>query len=108
MADFRELPYFGNPTPEQMETLKAGKKLLDPGFYVRANPVGPDSDGPAVAFEHPPYAYIHGYAYVADSDTPEKMRNALAAIYGIRYTEHLISPEQWLSRVIGAKVTEVN
>jgi hypothetical protein len=107
MMDVRELPYFGSPTKGQAELLKAGKDLLNPGFYVQPKPVTPDTEGVAVAFEHPPYPYLDGYAYVANSDTPEKMRNALAAVYGIRYTEYVTTPAQWLSRVMGVEVKEV-
>lgn len=106
-VETRNLPYFGNPTPERVELLKAGKALLNPGFYVHANPVGPETEGVAIAFEHPPYPYLDGYAYVANSDTAEKMRNALAAVYGIRYTEFIVTPAQWLSRVLGTEVREI-
>lgn len=35
------------------------------------------------------------------------MRNALAAVYGLEYTEYVVTPAQWLSRVLGVDVVEV-
>lgn len=101
------MPYIGTPTPAQVELLKAGKALLGVDFFVHADPVNEESEAPALAFEHPSYCYLGGYAYVANSDTPEKFRNALACIYGIQYGEYLTTPAQWLSRVLGVEVREI-
>lgn len=105
--DTRDLPYFGQPTEQQVAMLKEGKALLNPGFWVHAVPAGLESEGPALAFKHPDYCYLGGYAYVANTDTPEKFRNALACVYGIQYSEHLTTPAKWLSRVLGVEVREV-
>lgn len=102
----RPLWFFGTPTDQQVEWLRAGKELLDPGFLVIPKRVNEDSDAPALAFEHPPYPYLHGYAYVANADTAMKFRNALAAIYGIEYTEFLKGPADWFGR-IGFEVREI-
>ncbi len=103
----RVLPFFGRATAEQAELIKTGKQLLDPGFLVKPEPVGEDTVGVALALEHPKYCYLYGYAYAANADSPQKFRNALAAVYGIEYSEHVTTPAQWLSRVLGKPVTEV-
>lgn len=107
MTEPRPLYFFGTPTQQQTELLKAGKELLNPGFMVLPKRPDADSLGVALAFEHPDYCFIGGYAYVAKSDSPEKFANALAAVYGIRYTEYLVTPAQWLSRVLDVEVREV-
>lgn len=106
VTEVRPLYYFGTPTERQRHLLVEGKKLLDVDFMVIPKRVTEDAELPAIAFEHPPYAYLHGYAYVANADTPMKFRNALAAIYGIEYTEYLTGPAEWFAR-IGFEVTEV-
>lgn len=107
MIETRSLPYFGLPTKHQVEMLIAGKALLGVDFFVHTEPAGDNTDTPALAFQHPDYPYLPGYAYVANSDTPEKFRNALACVFGIRYTEFLTTPAQWLSRATGTNVVEV-
>lgn len=107
MTEVKNLPYIGTPTPAQVELLKAGKALLGADFWVRANPVDENTDEPAIAFQHPDYCYLYGYAYVANTDTAEKFRNALACVYGLQYTQYLTTPAQWLSRVLGAEVREL-
>lgn len=90
-----------------MELVRAGKELLDPGFLVIPKRPDVESLGVALAFEHPDYCYLSGYAYAANAGTPERMRNALAAVYGLEYTEYVVTPAQWLSRVLGVDVVEV-
>lgn len=107
VTEIRNLWYFGTPTPQQVEWLKAGKDMLDPGFLVIPKRVTEESDEPALAFEHPPYPYLPGYAYVATAASPLSFRNALAAIYGIEYTEYLMGPVEWFNRVCDLEVIEI-
>lgn len=105
--EIKPLPYIGKATKQQVELVRRGKELLGVDFLVRPTEAGPDTEGPAIAFEHPNYPYLYGYAFVANSDTPEKMRNALAAVYGIEYTEYLTTPAQWLSRAMVCEIEDL-
>jgi hypothetical protein len=103
----RTLWFIGTPTDQQVEWLKAGKQMLDPGFLVIPKRITDESDAPALAFEHPNFPYLPGYAYVATASSPLSFRNALAAIYGIEYTEYLHGPTEWFNKICGLEVREI-
>lgn len=107
MTEIRPLLYFGPTTLEQGELTRKGKELLDVDFLVRPVRVTEDSVGVALSFGHPDYCYLYGYVNAENAKTPERMRNALACLFGIDYVEYRETPASWLSRVLGCEVTEI-
>ena len=101
MPEIRQLLYLGTWTHEQAELVRAGKDLLDVDFLVKPTRVNDESVGVALSWGHPDYCYLYGYVNVENARTPERMRNALACLFGMDYAEHIQTPAKWLSRYLG-------
>lgn len=99
--EIKPLWYFGTPSREQTEALRAGKELLDAAFLISPKLVNEESEGIAMAFQDPGYPYLHGYIDVSRTRTPVQFRNALAAVYLGEYSEFVITPEKRLGEVLG-------
>lgn len=101
MGQVRPLWYFGVPTDQQKENLRDGKELLSADFLIRPKPVSDEAKGIAMAFSDPGYPYVSGFIDVSKTRTATQFRNALAAVYLGEYSEFVITPEKWLSRILG-------
>lgn len=103
----RPLIIYGDPTPLQMEYLKEAKGRIGKDFLAKPVVAQPGVVGNIISLVDPVPFYVNGgIAYLREPYTVDRMERALRQVWGYDEAKNLVTPEMWLSRIMGVDIRE--